>query len=699
MSREALDEQLVPTVLELLFNTHALYHDRDSRIAVHKCLASIIDAGASSASLTPLVNAMRRETQKPGIAASSAFVLAEWCSILMQHLAGSARWDELGTNILLADADALDKCLSAKSGVARSALVVTRRGFRKLLSPAQSREGTLSDVVKALVAKGNQPAAKNALVLGVVAGVCARQAALKPLLEAQKPSYYDFYIREIVGSRVAVSGHVAGGLDDFFLNFATLDEVDKELIPAIEKGLLRAPEVILGGVLTPLIKSLPDTFDLSKTLQGKLLKPLLSNVKSSNPAIRSATIIAFRAIVDKSSDLKALDGVVAEIAAPLGSGKLASPDHRVIHAEMLLAIPLSEQSAVKAASALTAAATKEGNEAALAIETQALARAIGLILEAGLEMPKAVLEVVTKGLAEKKAASRRLWILRVATILQSLEGREPSKGASAFVEATAPKLLVNLEEVIANAAAAAQSGIVVGAYILTALSPMLLKQFPESSVHGALTKANIQKQALSLAAKQAFLLNHRIYTKITAEEDLSWLCRALFSVAQRLDSKTDREVSLAWAEALIYLTASTNIPPKVQQESAKTVSRLYAQRPVLIFSFIIEGLWSGFEINEAKDQDVKAERTSLIYVLRSICLEPGELESFGGEIAQETLEAQACAILVLSRKELIPRSSWIEMCLRMGMDPGDIARKHLDQLLEEIALRTSFQQQVQTPSP
>ncbi|KYK58041.1 50S ribosomal protein L19e [Drechmeria coniospora] len=694
VARKALDQQLVPGILKLLFDTHALYQDRESRLAVQKCLSSIIDAGASSETLAPIVRALRQESQKPGIAASSAFVLVEWCSILMQHLAGSPMWEELAKDILLAEADALDKSLqpSTKTGVVKSATVVARRGFRKMLLPVQYREKALNDAVAVLTAKGSQPVAKNALMLGIIAGVCARQPLLKPLLETLKPRYYEFYIREIVGSRTAVPQHLALSLDDFFLNFTDLAEIEQTIVPAIEKGLLRAPEVVLGGVLKPLVDSLPGSFDLSKILERQLLKPLLSNVKSTNPAIRSGAITAFRAVVAKCLDMKAVDTIVSEVANPLGSGKLASPDHRILHAEMLSAVPLCEQSATKICTAVTTVAVKEGNELALAAETSALARAATLLLETGCELPKPVLDAVTKGLAEKKSASRRLWMLRVGAILRSLDCAPSSPGLSAFVEATTPKLIANFDEVISNAAMSGQNGLLVGAYILTALTPTILQKFPASSIQSPLNKTDVPTQALSLASKQAFLLNRRIYNKINSEEDLHWLCYALASVALRLNSSSDQDVTLAWAEAIIYLMTATNVPPKVQQEAAKSLTRLYTQNPTVISKFIIEGLWNTFEQDETKEKDGWTERTNLIYALRSICLEPGEIAALEANVDRKALEAQACAVLVLSRPELIPRSSWIDTCLRMGVDPGNLAREHLPILLKEIGLRTSFDQ-------
>ncbi|RDA86384.1 hypothetical protein CP532_1063 [Ophiocordyceps camponoti-leonardi (nom. inval.)] len=690
-----LDQSILLLLLHLLFGTHALYHDRESRIAVQKCLASAINAGADVDTLSTLARTLREESQKPGIAASSAFALVEWCSVLMQQLGETSRWKSLSSLVLSADVEAMDKCLQpdSRGGLVRSAMVVSRRGFRKLLASSQTRTENLHMAVSALTAKGNQSMAKNAPMLGVIAGVCARQEALKPLLEKRKSEYLEFYIREIVNSRTPLPDHIASGLDDFFSHFITLEEVDRDLIPAIEKGLLRAPEVILGGVLKPLVTSLPDAMNLSATLSGKLLKPLLNAVKSSNPSVRKGVIEVYRAIAARCSNVQAMDSLVGEIANPLASGKLASPEQRVLHAEMLQATPFSEKGARSASSTLITIASKEGNEAALAAEAAALARCLTMLLEAGQDVEKQIQDSLSKCLTDKKAASRRLWMLRVGDVLQSLEDKEPHSGMTLFVEAVVPKFIANLEEVVSNAAVAAQSGILVGAYIIVALAPALQRQFAGSAASAALTKAAVLTQAMSLTTKQAFLLNHRIYNKISSAEELQWLNRALSSVMLRIDKSADKEVTLAWSDAMVYLITSSSVPPGMQQEAVASLYTLYIQNPTIVFRIVTEYLWSSLVRTEGKEADSKMERSSLINVLKSICPEPGELAKRGSEIDRKVLESQACALLVLSRHELIPRSSWIDICLRMSIDPGKLAHDCLEELLQEIERRTTLEPQ------
>ena len=664
---------------------------------MQQCLASLIKADPAAKALGPLIKAMRQESQKPSIASSSAFVLVEWCSVFMQH-APLRLWQAIASEILLTDADALEKCMQAstKHGVAQSAIVVTRRGFRRLFSSAQFREKIVVDAITTLATKTTQPSAKNSILLGVIAGVCVRQPPLKVILETQKAKYFEFYARELVGSKTSIPNHVAEGLTDFFESFVSIEDLEANLLPPIEKGLLRAPEVVLGGVLKPLVSSLPETLDLSKLLDTKLLKPLLSNIKSSNAAIRSGAIAAFRAIVLKCSDTQTMDRVVDEIANPLSAGKVPAAEHKILYSEMLDAVPLSHVGATKIITSLSTAASKEGNESALAAETSALARAAVFALKQGSEIPKPAIDIIVKGLCEKKPASRRLWLLQTGRIIHTLLDSQVTAELSGLVDAVIPKLITNFQEVTANATSAAQSGLVVGAYILTALYPGLAARFPESQSVASLEKAAILPQALSIASKSSFLLNGRVYGKITAEDDLQWFCRALAAAAQNLADDSEEDVTMAWADAEIYLIAAGTTTPKVQQEAISTLSKLYTGRAQIISQIIYDGLWNHITNSDGNDKDVRVDKAKLIYVLRSICLEPREREAFGTDIPRDTLETQACLMLVLARPELIPRSSWINICLRMGLDPGTLAKSRLDDLLSEIGSRTSLDQDVST---
>ncbi|KAF5652499.1 putative translation activator GCN1 [Fusarium sp. NRRL 25303] len=696
LAQKSLDSASITSLLPLLFGTYAFYADRQSRLSVQKCLVALISSGADSKTIAPLITALRKESQKPGIAPTNAFVLVEWCSLFMQHLDVS-QWDQFATDIILADADALEKCHQpvCRKSVTHSAIIVTRRGLRKLFSSNELSEKRLSASVDVLTAKGTQSISRNAVLLGVIAGVSARKDHLRPVLDSLKSRYYDFFTREIIGSRTSVPEHLVLGLGDFFASFATLEEISKELIPALEKGLLRAPEVILGGVVTPLVRCLPENFDLSRILEQNLLKPLLSNAKSTNAAIRAGSLDAFSALVNKSGDAASLEKVINEVATPLKSGKLASPDHRVLHAQMLQTAPLSKASAEQVANAVAVIAAKEGNESALAAETSALAKAVSFLLTNDAEVPKSVLESVTKGLTEKKIPSRKYWLLRVGGILQTLnEAQSVSSAMAAFVDAVIPKLITTFTEVTSNAASAAQNGLIVGAYILTAVSTHINRVLPGSAADLSMTKAVVTKESLSLDPKSSFLLSPRIYSKVTADEDLKWFSRAMDSIFQGLDKEVDNQVALAWSEAIIHLVTAQSVPAIVQQETSKTLSSLYVRSPKLVSGFIIAGLWDYLKHSGSPDKEPSSGAHNLIQVVKAICLTPSDIEKSGETINTEDLEAQANNLLVLARPELIPRANWIDLCLRMELDPGNLVKKYQGELLTEIENQTSFSQKV-----
>ncbi|KAF4342709.1 translational activator GCN1 [Fusarium beomiforme] len=694
--QKSLDNGSITSLLQLLFGTYAFYADRQSRLSVQKCLIAVISSGVDSKTIAPLITALRKESQKPGIAPTNAFVLVEWCSLLMQHLDAS-QWGQCATDITLATADALEKChqpVSRKS-VAHSAVIVTRRGLRKLFSSNELSEKRLCAAIDVLATKGAQSTSRNAVLLGVIAGVSARKDHLRPILNSLKSKYYDFFTREIIGSRTAVPEHIVLALSDFFTSFATLEEISKELVPALEKGLLRAPEVILGGVVTPLVRSLPDTFDLSRILEQNLLRPLLSNAKSTNAAIRAGSLDAFSALANKSGDTASLENVINEVATPLKSGKLASPDHRILHAQMLQAAPLSKSSAEQVANAVSIIAAKEGNEGALAAETSALAKAVAFLLTNDAGVPKSVLESVTKGLSEKKIPSRKYWLLRVGAILQSLtEAQSVYSGMAAFVDAVVPKMITTFTEVTTNAASAAQSGLIVGAYILTALSTHIHRLLPGSAADLSMAKSSVTKQSLSLDSKSSFLLSHRIYYKVTADEDLTWFSRALNSIFHSLEQNADNQVTLAWSEAMIHLITAQSVPVTVQQESSKILSNLYIRSPRLVSNFIINGLWDHLMHSGSPDKEPSPSAHNLIQVVKAICLTPSERENSGSTIEKEDLESQANHLLVLARPELIPRANWIDLCLRIELDPGKLVKKYQDELMTEIERQTSFNQKI-----
>ncbi|KAK0732965.1 armadillo-type protein [Lasiosphaeria miniovina] len=704
LTQESLDRAATLGLLKVLFWTHAFYSDRPSRQAVQKCLVSVCKIGDADV-LAPLVNVIRRETQKPGIAPGSAFVLVEWCSLLMQEIVGTPLWDKLANDIVLADADAIEKCLqpTARNTLGHSALVVTRRGFRKLVQ-TEGKEKIITAAIQALTAKGAQPTAKNAVLLGVIAGVCSRKPDAKPVVANLKTEYLAFYTREIVGSRTPIPKHLAGGLGDLFAAFVSLEDLDKDVFPALEKALLRAPEVVLADIIPTLVHSLPEELDLSQALSARLVKPLLSSLKSSNAAIRSGAIAAFKEIVASCRDFTALEIVADEVLGPLKSGKLPSPEQRILHSDLLVALPSSTGIATKIAVGLSALAGKEGNEAALNAETLALNSSTIALLPTESDVPKALVDAYVKGLADKKPQVRRIWVIRAGEILYTFSQDRASLPPNVvrFAEAIIPPLLTAFNEAVANPAISSQNGIVTAGLVICAVGSLL--QRPEtSSLHALSKKAAIQKNSLLLEPKPSFLLNPRIYSKFL-DEDLKWLTKALSAIAPAVVSSS-APVRIAWAQAFIFIICASTTVPAVRREAMDALSDVYAESASnsegsssILTDAIIDGMWQWVQATEAADREsiaalAKSGNSNLHLVLKSICLSRKEYASRAGADANEShLESQMRSLVVLARPELIPRASWIDLCLKVELDPGSLGKKYEQELVDEILNRTGFDQ-------
>ena len=118
------------------------------------------------------------------------------------------------------------------------------------------------------------------------------------------------------------------------------------------------------------------------------------------------------------------------------------------------------------------------------------------------------------------------------------------------------------------------------------------------------------------------------------------------------------------------------------------LTSLYVSEPEKISMVVIHGLWQWCEDVESGAKDsvafaAKTARDELYKVVRAIC---PDHESQEHEVSMEprVVEGEMTKLLVLCRPQLIPRASWIELCLRTGTDPGGLAAKNSEECLAQI---------------
>lgn len=684
-------------VLATLFETYPLYDDRESRRAVEAVLKSLINGPHGDLVLPAIVKFLNQECQKKGLAHANAFVLVEWCSVLLLQFAKQPeRWSKFGIEVALADARVLETCVGAGSDrraarITHSALVITRRALRAILGSKEIGQDALGKLVASLTAKGAASTAGNAVFLGVIAGVSSRLSDVKPRFEQHKQEYFAFYVREIISSKNQLPDHISNALHDFFDTFVTLEEVRKEIIPTVEKALLRAPEVVLNDIVSPMILALPESVDLSDVLLSNLLKPLLSNVKSSNPAIRAGTLRTFTALAAKSHDEGVIGKVADEVLNPLKQGKVSGVDQKVIHAQMLSAFKESSALSQKIPTGIAPVALKEPGEAAVIAEVSTLTKHLTYGLDNGVAIDKTVTDAFIKGMADKRVPVRRLWAVRAADIWWNLtDAQHAQADILAFCQSTLPKLVEIWQEVNANPLPATQSGLVTVGHYVTALL-LKIRETKDEKLAAVYKKSDVLSQSLVSQPKPSFLLNTKVYTKLSTEEDVVIALRALKAVAPFVvDNSANQEVQDAWAQAFIFFIAGQSVSSRARSAARQVLTQTYLEEsPEKISNIIIQGVWSWYKSSVLEDKDSAAfasknGSTELGAVLGCICLSPDVVSKLKGNVTQDQLRKQAISLLVLARNELVPKTSWIDTTLRMGVDPGQLVQQSLQECMALI---------------
>ena len=700
-------------IVELLFKTYPYFNDRQSRRAVQACFQAIFQNKQYALVVPDIIKAFCSEASKNGLASSNAFVLVEWGSIFLSKVR-----DDLDSRLVQAFAGVLDLCVcSGKATIRQSAVVVTRRTIRQLCGDA-----TITALVSQLSRKDQPLGYRTSILLGVIAGVCARRN--KSVLIAVRDQYYAFYLREILGSRQPVPKHIASALDDFFFNFATRDDLGKEIVPALEKALLRAPEVLLS-LLPHLVESWPQEIDTGEILAKNLLRPLLSNTKSQNGAIRNGTVLGFAALAERASESQDLRKVAEEISELLS--KANSADQRSIYAQMLGHLPRIRPISASTALILTQTASKEPNEAALEVEISALRDHFSsTFLECSPDpkITKAIIGAFANGLGEKKPNVKKIWAVGVGDFLwraasegslttcdckrgdvdnqyipgmsanevmnsngERIRSSSPNtckrsfcpKSRAAifqFIENILPKLLQIFEEVLHNPLTAGH--LTVAAYILRGTFYTTSNIMLPVSIRTMINKSKVQDRTISV------LFNHRVYNKINPN-DYKWVIRALVASAHEMRGDWLSEPSQMrdnWAQTFLYLIAAAGVPRLAREEAISSLTSIYIREPAIISNVIIDAMWNWYSRLAVMEKDTAASAAktgtnNLFHVLRSIFPPNGIHDT-------EIMTNQLINVLVLCRPELLPRANWINVCLRVGQDPGLIAQRKPGQCMQKI---------------
>jgi hypothetical protein len=241
------------------------------------------------------------------------------------------------------------------------------------------------------------------------------------------------------------------------------------------------------------------------------------------------------------------------------------------------------------------------------------------------------------------------------------------------------------DEVAANPLPATQSGYVAAGFGLPALldAPILVTDEYKSKIYDQL-----RQQSLAVQPKLSFLLNPKVYTRLSSVEDNHWALYALTTLAPELEN-VDSEAKTAWARAILHLMLTPDVEPSVRKETGVSLSRVYMNAPAAVGQSIVLGIWDVLR-SRASELGSKSEifapfgDNRLLQAMKCVIVAKEKWTDVQREIPSDVLEEQSISTSVLLRPELITNADWIAACLTTGVDPGELTAKKGEALMTEI---------------
>lgn len=534
------------------------------------------------------------------------------------------------------------------------------------------------------VAGSPDASASYAPYLGVISGVSSRIPERKEQLEASSKQILDFYGKCVIGSKTPVPPHHSHGLEDFFLDYVTVKDIGEVVVPALEKAVLRSPEVVLQGPIEALASCLPEKLDISEFVLTRLVKPLIGALNSTNATIREGAGKATLTLIERGGSPDVLQKIAAELASALKASKPASFEMRGIVADILRAVKPESKTSTSIIQVVLPTASKEANEGTLRKELTAVGPHLQVVLASG-PIDKSLSDHVLKGCSDKRFTFRKSWILFLATVLKHLSDVPSDASSRQFVQSALKILRDAHDEIAPNPLPATQNGYVAAAFGLPALldAPIL-----QSDEYKSKSDDQTRQQLLVVQPKLSFLLNPKVYTRLSSAEDNRWALNALATAAAGLEGATE-EAKTAWARAVLHLMLTSEIDSAVRKETGIALSRAYMDKPAAVGQSIVLGIWDVLRSRAVETGGKLAESSALTdsRLLQAVkCISPSK-DKFTSEnqaIPHRVLERQSVSTSVLLRPELITHADWIATCLSIGVDPGQLVEKEREDLLAEI---------------
>ncbi|KAF9109015.1 translational activator of GCN4 [Mortierella sp. AM989] len=683
IKRKDLPVELLPALVHILFITYPRYNDRSSRLTVLDILAEL-NSWNSQVFLDVIVPAVQKESERlaakstDGVyitAAAHRFVLLNWVNTLLNcSFASSESPSPYIKPLIASQAVLIDGLVDAdKKSVAHGAIADVRRCIRK-------NAASIPLFLEYLLSATATPTYINSVLLGTVIDVALRMKhnpeIAKEQITSQRDAISKFYLNNLISSKQAVPTRCALAFNDFIHNYVTLDVFKTDLLPTIERLVLRAPEIVFA-LLVHLVKAL--SFDPSPIFSSSLQDPLLNGLRSTSELVRTSSNALFKQLSQLCKEEEHVLKVVTEMTKQLTTGKISSPEQRGIFYDCIgnTAATKSESVSAKALQGLITMSGKESNETAVTFGIDAIILHLQVLLASGKDIPEiaTAIKAGVAALGSSRASLRKTWARGMGSLIWNSEyAKESGKSVSSFL---AP--LATAYNNIQKAPLTYKDGPLEG-YVAVSVAYRLAQD-------GDASARQLLKSALTLSPKPSLVLFDKVYTKLTTAEEGVWFVHALESLMAEKD--INEEARLAIGTGFIYSAAASPYAD-ARKEAFHALQRCAKSDPKKIGAVIRESLFRWVSLIETPVKD-----STLALAASTIPTDPhistyrlAEILSAittYNEGADQTIMAEvAIELIVLSHHQAIASPSkkydWMSMVQRARLDPGRLVSDYQDRI-------------------
>ena len=652
--------------------------DSKSRQAVRQHLTKLVKNEATEQGLHVFVRSLCNESNRESLSATYALVLIDCFNILFQEICEiEPLWEESGNVIIMGIAKLSTNISNAtRPAVRLSALKKIRNILHFLYKSGECGTKALVQSIDFLTDL-KQRNASHSITLGIISDVVHQVESLSAAFLIKKDVIIGFYSHEILGSRTPISSAVANGLYSFFRHFCSLQDLEANLFPTIEKSILRFPEIVLQGPLKSLFTALNPDIDLSQILARSLMKPILNLFRSPNLLIKRGAYDTMLSIVDRSHDRKVIEVLVTEI---LNVYPRNNPEQRVLYAQIISKSQRKPCITDYALERLLAIVEKETNENAAAAEITCVVTVLKNRICHHHYPDQRLRDAVSGALTTKNHVIQKLWARSLGDLILELPPDLVRRHeVMCFITQIIEELFHAATIIINSQTFTTLPTQIIVVHVLITLSVKLMPTTVDKALISKIEN-NILDESSYINSDRPFILSERVHIKLHDEKDLLWTFRASATCSRKiLQNPIHAESKVKWGQLLIYYITKAGFYRNLQNTMVEILAETCKDEPINVLETLVQALWASvrmldYDCDNPIVVNSGATRHSMALVIETMFgsmlnMELTALSPFNNVIYSKLID-----VLVLCQRSLIPKCSWLKLCVKNNIDPGDLVK-------------------------